>query len=379
MIIDWCGSPTIRSDANAFSAKFGLPPLNKSNFLITEYPTPSTCASPDPEINIDVEWAHAIAPGAAINLVVPPSALFTDVDNAFLFAAVNQLGNTISGSYGSEELYTPFTVLVTENLISEVAAVLGESANFSSGDGGDGTNDDPIDNPASVNAPADSPWATAVGGISLALNADNSIKWQTGWGTNLNLLVDEDLITDPPSTSGSFAGGSGGGPSAVFAKPFYQHKLPGKFRQLPDISWLADPYTGGVIAITEAGMSPSLVYVVYGGTSLACPMFSGLWAIANQNAGYPLGQAAPYLYSLPAGAITDILPISSSTNVTATVTDSLGTKKYSAAEIAAPLRVSRSSIVFFGTIRFIKTPRSHLRSGQIPASALRQAGTTSLV
>ncbi len=45
---------------------------------------------------------------------------------------------------------------------------------------------------------------------------------------------------------------------------------------------------------------------MFGGTSLSCPMFSGLWAIANQAAGTPLGQAAPYLYKLHGGAISDV-------------------------------------------------------------------------
>ena len=76
-IIDWCGSLTIQSDANAFSAAFGLPALTSSNFAITYIPTPSLCESADQvEINIDVEWAHAVAPGANINLIVPPSALY---------------------------------------------------------------------------------------------------------------------------------------------------------------------------------------------------------------------------------------------------------------------------------------------------------------
>jgi len=44
-IIDWCGSLTIQSDANAFSAAFGLPPLTSSNFAITYIPTPSLCES----------------------------------------------------------------------------------------------------------------------------------------------------------------------------------------------------------------------------------------------------------------------------------------------------------------------------------------------
>lgn len=340
VIVDWCGSPTIKADANAFSSRFGLPPLTSDNFKIINFPTPSTCAAPDPEINIDVEWAHAIAPGANIVLLVPPTASFADVNNALLYAIANQLGNVISNSYGSEELYTDPSVLVEENLIAEIASMTGISANFSSGDGGDDTFDDPVDNPASVSAPADSPWATAVGGVSLALNSDGSIKWQTGWGTNIDPVALSDTLADPPSYQyfgGGFVGGSGGGASAVFGKPKYQSKLPGKFRQVPDISWLADPYTGGVIAITEPFVSPSLEYQVYGGTSLACPMFSGLWAIANQEAGYPLGSAALSVYSLPAKTITDILPVGSKTNVTAVVTDSLGTTPYPADYLAAPL------------------------------------------
>jgi len=63
-----------------------------------------------------------------------------------------------------------------------------------------------------------------------------------------------------------------------------------------------------------------------------------LWAIANQEAlaggGTELGQAAPYLYSLPAGTISDIVPVTSATNVTGSIKDSAGTKKYSAARLA---------------------------------------------
>jgi subtilase family serine protease len=349
VIIDWCGSPTIRGDANAFSARFGLPPLTTSNFKIIAYPTPSTCAAPDPEINIDVEWAHAIAPGAVIDLVVPPTNSATDIDNALLYAAVNQLGNVISGSYYiiGGEVATPDSLLATENLICEVAAVLGESANFSSGDQGDYTYSNlPSSYPATVSNPADSPWATAVGGVSLALTSKNAIEWQSGWGTNQNLLIDEDSIFDPPA-NGYFWGGAGGGPSAFFKKPWFQSSLPGKTRQLPDISWLADPFTGGVIAITYGFGYPPLQYQVWGGTSLACPMFSALWAIANQEAGFPLGQAAQYLYSMPADTIYDVLPLSSTTNVTATIVDLSGTTTYTAAQLAAPLGITTK---FYSTL-----------------------------
>ena len=347
-IIDWCGSLTIQSDANAFSAQYGLPALTSSNFAITYTPTPSSCEAADQvEINIDVEWAHAVAPGANINLIVPPSASFQDVDEA-LYDAVNYgLANVLSGSYGSVESFTPASILSAENLIAETAAASGISTNFSSGDNGDFSN---FGIPPTVSAPADSPWATAVGGVTLALNADNSIAWQAGWGNNETILAEEGFVSDPPSEEAfGFIGGAGGGPSncasqdssgnclAGFPKPSYQKKLPGKYRQLPDISWLADPYTGVAILITVPGSVPAQVWQVWGGTSVACPMFSALWAIANQEAlaggGSELGQAAPYVYSLPAGAVTDIVPVSSKTNVTGSIQDSSGTTAYNASAV----------------------------------------------
>jgi len=342
VILDWCGSSTIKHDANAFSKKFGLPLLTSSNFQIIYTPTQSACISEDQaEINLDVEWAHAIAPGANIDLVVPPSATFQDVDEAEFYAVNYGLGNSISGSYGSPENDTPASVLDTENLISEIAAVSGISTNFSSGDDGDYT---AFGLAATVNAPADSPWATGVGGVSLALNSDNSIAWQAGWGNNLSLLAEFGEISDPPVPQ-YFDFGSGGGLSncavqdsngnclAGFPKPAFQKSLPGKYRQVPDIAWLADPFTGAVIAISVPGQSPALVWQVYGGTSLACPMFSALWAIANEEAGAALGQAAQYLYSMPAGAITDIVPISSVHNLKASIQEPTGINKYTPSEV----------------------------------------------
>ncbi len=328
VIIDWCGSVTIRQDANTFSARFGLPLLTSSNFSIIETPTPSTCAGPDPEINIDVEWAHAIAPAANIDLVVPPSASFQDVDQGVFYAVNYQLGNTLSGSYGSPESFTPPTVLSTENLISEIAATLGISTNFSSGDDGDFT---AFGIPATVSAPADSQYATGVGGVSLALTSTNAIAWQAGWGTDETLLNDEGTLFDPPLAFG-FNFGSGGGPSGFFSKPSFQSGLPGSARLLPDISWLADPFTGAVIFLSEQGVTPA--WYAFGGTSLAAPMFSGLWAIANEEAGVPLGQAAAYVYTLPSEAILDVVPLGSTHNVTATIKESSTvTNTYTASEV----------------------------------------------
>jgi subtilase family serine protease len=338
VIIDWCGSPTIRADANTFSRAYGLPPLTTANFQIINSSTPPTCGAPDPEINIDVEWSHAIAPGANIDLVVPPSASFSDVDTAEYFAIINHLGNVISGSYGSEELYDALAEVQTENLLNEIAAVQGISANFSSGDSGDFTFDVPEFSPASVSVPADSPYATAVGGISLALKANGTIDWQAGWGTNVTPIDSGGFVLDPPTEYSFFNYGSGGGPSAVFSLPAFQAGLGGSNRLVPDVSWLADPFTGGVIVISEPFQSPPQVYEVYGGTSLACPMFSALWAIANQAAGGTLGQAAQYLYTMPPSTIMDVTPVTSAANVTARYKESpTVTDAYTAAELAGPL------------------------------------------
>jgi subtilase family serine protease len=85
---------------------------------------------------------------------------------------------------------------------------------------------------------------------------------------------------------------------------------------------LADPLTGVAVLVSVPGEIPEQVWMALGGTELAAPMFSALWAIANQEAGAALGQAAPYLYSMPADTIKDIVPYTSSTNPVATVSES---------------------------------------------------------
>lgn len=103
---------------------------------------------------------------------------------------------------------------------------------------------------------------------------------------------------------------------------------------------MADPYTGVNIIITVNGV-PNVQ--VWGGTSVACPMFSGLWAIANQAAGSkaPLGQAAPLLYSLPVGAITDVKPVDNGYDVRGTILNPPKAPLYeSVTALAQPLETS---------------------------------------
>lgn len=352
VIVDAFGSNTIFDDANTFSSLNGLPALTSTNFTIYTPNGPVNCGTAcvngnwQFETTLDVEWAHAIAPGANIALVLGADNSFTNLDIANLFAIENLLGNVISNSFGIQEIalvdFFP-SELVVENSLSETAAALGISQDISSGDNGDSLAFDNAHfgiNSVSVNSGASSPFATAVGGTSTFLNKNDTIRFQTGWGLNFARIANPDPNppTVPPLLFG-FQSGSGGGTSVFFDKPPYQSSLPGNFRLVPDIAMNADPQTGVEIIVTldQIPGDPQSV-AVFGGTSLACPMFSGLWAIANQVAGVPLGQAAPYLYNLSGNAIADVTDLTSLHNVIGVISDPPNPPVYESADaLAGPL------------------------------------------
>jgi len=354
VIVDAFGSDTITSDANVFSQINGLPPLTASNFAIY-YPTgPTNCGGNtcgwDVETSLDVEWSHSVAPGANIALLLAADNSFTNLDLSVLYGIETGLGPVISNSYGIGEIvlatYDP-AELTVQNALSELGAALGVSVNFSSGDNGDFSYAYGV---TTVSMPAASPYATGVGGTSLFLNPDYSIKLQTGWGNNLtriaNATPNPPII--PPLQIGFYAG-AGGGTSGVWPKPSYQGSLPGTWRLVPDIAYVADPYTGAEFIDTEGGQQ---FIGVVGGTSLACPMFSGMWAIATQAAGTWLGQAAPILYSLPAGAITDVIAQNGPNNVSGITNSPPAPPVYESPDmLAAPLENTTEyvSLLYNGT------------------------------
>jgi subtilase family serine protease len=262
----------------------------------------------------------------------------------------------LSNSFGIPEIVLVQQApseLVVENGISEIAAALGISHDISTGDAGDNLAEDNADfgiNSVSAGANSTSPFATAVGGTSTFLDAHQHIKLQTGWGLNFMRIADPtpNPPVIPPLAFG-FQGGAGGGPSFVYAKPKFQKHLPGAFRQTPDIAMNADPQTGCEIIVTPTSVvgDPQSVEV-FGGTSLSTPMFSALWAIANQanaqGGGGPLGQAAPLLYELPANAITDVNvgPLDTLLNVTGVIVAPPAPPQFlSANALAAPLDGTR--------------------------------------
>ncbi len=337
VITDAFGSATIAQDAQVFSEIYGLPPVN---LHIAKAPGLSNnpfgvARNWDLETTLDVEWAHAIAPGAAIVLVEATDR--SSLDEAINYAVVHHLGNTISNSWSSIEGLGNPAQLDRVNRILEMAAAQGIDVNFASGDFGDETVQVGF---KSVDFPASSPFATGVGGTSLALNPDKTMAFQTGWGNNLTRIAQTNALhnapVNPPLHLG-FQSGAGGGASLTFARPSFQSGLnvPGSTRLVPDIAMLADPFTGAEFIETLNGQ---LSVGVVGGTSLATPLFSGIMAIAAQKAGHGLGQAAALVYGLPAGAVTDVLAVSSANDVTGTI----NATPYSAAQLAAPLENTTS-------------------------------------
>src|SRR5439155_22722519 len=150
------------------------------------------------EAELDVEWVHALAPGARILLVESDSQSLADLMAAVVTAA-NQPGvSVVSMSWGFTEGLAALAqdeALYDQDLTTP-AGHQGVTFVASTGDYGTG-------NPE---YPAFSPNVVAVGGTSLHLNTDNSYNGEAAWGSD-------------GSGSGVMSFGSGGGPSQYEAEP----------------------------------------------------------------------------------------------------------------------------------------------------------------
>jgi subtilase family serine protease len=339
-IVDAYGSPTILQDANKFSEVSGLPPLDSSNFRVV---TPAGIGNKkeskaqDPlgwqaEVTLDVEAVHAMAPGAKIVLVAAPNN-YASLDEAVNWVTLHHLAHIVTNSWGLPlDLAAPGQG-ARDNRIFTTAAAMGIGLNFSTGDNGD---EEGHTGTKSVDFPASSPWVNAVGGTSLFLHADGSYDTETGWGTTLDRIGTcadsttlasgqkhcNDLYDQANKLDEGFQGGAGGGLSYLWTAQAWQSDAiggdtaagfgtVGTHRALPDVSMLADPYTGMGVWITDLSVGDTAPEVeTYGGTSLASPLFAGIMADVDQAraaAGHgPAGLASQYLYDLPAGAVRDV-------------------------------------------------------------------------
>jgi subtilase family serine protease len=328
-LVDAFGSPSIGRDLATFDRAFGLPA--PPNFTIIQPdgpvrpfdPSNPTMAGWAEETSLDVEYSHAMAPGANILLVETPIAEtigvqgFPQIVEAENYVIDHSLADVISQSFGApEETFATAHALLS--LRSAYANAQTHNVTVLASSGDDGTSG-PSDASGStyftsrvVDWPASDPLVTGVGGTQLHLNAAGDQVAAANVWNDTNLL-------------GSPAAGSGG-ISSVFGRPPWQNAesgIVGSSRGVPDIA-LSAAVDGGVLVYMSFGSLPTGFYI-FGGTSEASPLFSGIVAIADQKAGHSLGFLNPQLYALAADNAPGIVDVTTGNN---TVTFSQGGQTY---------------------------------------------------
>jgi subtilase family serine protease len=299
VIVDSFGSPTIQSDLHTFDTQFGLPDpvlqIEKFGNVPPFDPNNSDMISWAGETTLDVEYAHAVAPGAKIVLAETPVAEtegttgLPEMMNAEQSLINSGVGDVISQSFGATENTFPgfsagdFSSLLDLRYAFKDALAHNVTVLASSGD--DGATDAEADGttlyPMRVNSwPSSDPLVTSVGGTELSLdNAGHRVSPDVVWNDGF--------------------GAGGGGKSAIFAAPSYQAAVSGvtgSHRGTPDISMSAA--VNGAAWIYTSYNPHNTGWNLVGGTSEAAPIFSGIVALADQYAGHRLGLINPALYTL---------------------------------------------------------------------------------
>lgn len=251
-------SPNAEADLAVFNTALGLPECSTLNGCFTKVDQTGGTKYPRSdqgwalEISLDVQWAHAIAPGAKILLVEAKTAGFSNLMAAEDYASLH--ANYVSNSWGSSEF-------AGEAAYDSHFATPGVSYFVSSGDTG---------TPASY--PSSSPNVISVGGTTLNFTG-NVLTSETGWA------------------------GSGGGcskyevASAIqqsFAS-FSQANCAGS-RGTPDVALDADPMSG-VSVYNSTRYRGQKGWWIVGGTSASAPMWAARAAISGAivDAGYVYG------------------------------------------------------------------------------------------
>jgi subtilase family serine protease len=301
VIIDAYGSSTITSDTAVFNALWGLPAADLTVYkpFGVDPTSPANAAGWSGETTLDVQWAHAIAPGAKIALVIAKSNDDADILDATQFAVDNNLGDTISQSFGEAEQCMEPALVKRQELIFKAAVAQGMTLFASSGDNGAGQPTCDGDHYfKAASTPASDPNVTGVGGTTLhADGRSGAYQSESTWNESA-------LFHD--------AVAGGGGVSVLYGRPLYQ--LVGTpwrgaafMREVPDVSYNAAVFNGVIVVWTQPG-TPRAVYR-FGGTSAGSPQWAAITAITNQLGGHRLGNINQSLYTIPklsGGAFHDI-------------------------------------------------------------------------
>jgi subtilase family serine protease len=281
-IIDAYGSPTIQKDLQAFDNAWGLPEAKLH--IIAPYGQPKADSEWVPETSLDVEWAHAIAPDATLNLIVAKSSNDVDLYKVTKYAVEHNLGDVLSLSFGENEKCADPALRSAEHTLFSQATSKGITILAAAGDSGsaqltcDGTSFE-----EAISFPAADPLVTAIGGTDLNADAvSGQYISQSAW-----------------NESSIFNKATGGGYSAFYPQPVYQRGVTNSTsgRAIPDISLNAS-VNGGVIAFDSDLSTGRITISIMGGTSVATPELAGIIADGVQMVHHRLGLINPALYKL---------------------------------------------------------------------------------
>ena len=353
-IVDSYGSDTMAHDLHVFDQAFGLQPMCGEEGVTCQAGMPKFSqlainGSPDTkgqpgkgthledkaawalEVALDVETSHAMAPMANILLVHSNNAEtlgvqgFPNMMKAEDYVVSNHLAQVISQSFASsEDAFGSYKSLLNLRYAFQNAAANGVTVLGSTGDDGS-TNftKSPVHSGGSlipfpaVEWPASDPLVTGVGGTYLCTDPLATA------GQPRTALPIPGLGGKCGSSTFNAAGAaevawtfSGGGFSHVFSRPDYQGgtlpagstAIPSSARGVPDIALQASAGSGALVYLSlppdgnDSNISQTGWYDI-GGTSLSCPQWAGLVAIADQlnKAKYGqtgLGLINPALYKL---------------------------------------------------------------------------------
>jgi kumamolisin len=229
------------------------------------------------DILLSINMLLTLAPTAQITVYDAPLANPGTSFQALFNAMINDGVSVISNSFGYCEDQTTAADVQSIDEILKTAAASGITVFNATGDFGSACRDGSAN---TVAVPADSPNATAVGGTSVSFAPGFNYGSESWWNGSADL---------PPS------GQSGFGLSRFFARPSYQDALISTpTRSVPDVVAPALP----AIPLCEADAGGCNTRTVYGGTSLATPIWAGLAAILNNNQGGRVGFLNPRIYPL---------------------------------------------------------------------------------
>jgi len=292
-ILDFFGDPTIVAQLQMFDKEFGFPAPPSFNITsIGQYnPNLGVFTGWSNEISLDVEIAHAMAPGSnlllyAANGALPLAAAIAFVDQQDRVNVLSQsftVPESIFASIGP--LALEFNVILTDQYYL-LGSAEGITFTASTGDtGGSGFSAGPEGTPG---YPSTSPYVTAVGGTTtyFVFGSNGSVQssYQTAW-SNYGFVPFETNY-----------GGTTGGVSIAEPKPWYQQAVaspPGfpEGRMVPDVALNANVFPGVFVVL------PGNVTAISGGTSESAPLFAGLLTLIMQKVHSGLGLVNPELYS----------------------------------------------------------------------------------